>query len=100
MMRRRERMMGMVGEVMMTAGDRMMMLLSCLYMRDPQQKKGREVRSQGTATGRIGVCHHFVISRLTWLVQQRRRQSILLSRFRKLFRETTRRGGEKQWTTR
>ena len=86
--------------VVATAGDQMMMRLPCLCKRDSQLKQGREVNSRGTTTGRIGVCHYFVISRPIWLVQQRRKQSTLHSRFRRPFKVTTRRSGEKQWTAR
>ena len=68
-------------------------------MRDQLLRKEREVSSQGTATGRIGECHHFVTSRLAWLVQQRR-QSTVLTLSKKLFKEKTRWSGGKQWTVR
>ena len=96
MMKMKEKVMGMMEGVIMTAEDLMMTLL-CMKVRLLKgEGKLRRETSQGTAIERHEVCHHFGSSRRIWLVQQMWERIKTLNQFKKLFRGSTRRNGNKR----
>ena len=88
--------MEMVVMVVITARDLMMMLLSTRVQFLKVGGKHRRERSQGKAIERNEVCHHFGSSRRIWLVQQMWERIKILNQFKKLFRGSTRRNGNKR----
>ena len=62
--------------------------------------KIKRSKSLDIATDRIEVCHLFGSSRPIWLVQQMRKRRKVLNQLGKLFRENTKKSGNKQWTAR